>query len=311
MTDLKSYFNAVQRLEGLIRGPAERHLTPQERKQAATQRLERTRYLLHRLGLAHINTDLIHIGGTSGKGSIATMCHAILLAQAQELGYSVGLYTSPYLQTATEKLRVDDALVSAEDFVALGESVLSQVDRVKLERLDLGDVQYTEAWLALVLSHFRQSEVRWAVIEVGMGGRHDSTNVIAPSVSVISSVHFDHLRALGPTLSDIAHHKAGIIKPGVPVVVGALRPDAAPVIERVASDQASRLLCAGTDFDVEVSHVERAYSIFDYRGLGFHLRDLRLNLGGLHQVSNAAIALAALETFAEVVGFTLTERAIR
>jgi dihydrofolate synthase/folylpolyglutamate synthase len=149
------------------------------------------------------------------------------------------------------------------------------------------------------------------VVEVGMGGRYDATNVIMPRVSVISTVHYDHMRVLGDTLEEIAYHKAGIIKPGIPAVIGQVPAAALPVITAEARRCEAHTVQLGREFSYEAIEVSQQGGRFSYRGLGLALDDLHLGLLGQHQFANASAALAAVELFADELGIGLDEAAIR
>lgn len=223
--DYTAYQRGLAALNGLIRGERAGNDTPIDRRARAVHRMERTRRVLDALGRPQDTYATIHVTGTSGKGSTAAAIAAILTAA----GYRTGLRTSPYLQVATEKLQISHRLIDGGTFASAVDTVFGAASR-----LGLAPLVYTEAWAALSYLWFAQRQVDIAVIEVGAGGRFDTTNVITPEVSVITSVGMDHVVTLGPTLRDIAWHKAGIIKPGRPVVIGDLRAEALTVIEQEA-----------------------------------------------------------------------------
>jgi len=291
--------NALTRLEGLITKPAE---SPEDREQG----LWRSRHLLAQLGDPQRQMDLIHIGGTSGKGSVTMICEAIL----GEHGFRVGVHTSPYLQTPLEKSRVDGMLIGAEETIRLTDEIMQAVENVAAST-DLEKSHYAEAWLGIALRHFVERECKTGVIEVGMGGRFDSTNVIGPKVSVINSVHYDHVRVLGETLEEIAWHKAGIIKQGVPCVVGEMTPQALRVIEEEAKQAPTRLIKVGRDVTYQLHSTSVSGTTFDYQGIGLAIDTLRVGLLGAHQAANASAALAAVELYAAETGLALNEEAIR
>jgi dihydrofolate synthase / folylpolyglutamate synthase len=164
----------------------------------------------------------IHVAGTNGKGSTSSMLASIL----QEAGYKVGLYTSPHLKDFRERIRINDEMIS-EEFV---------VDFIVSNKVffEVNQLSFFEMTVGLAFDYFAKEEVDVAVIEVGMGGRLDSTNVITPLVSVITNIGFDHTQFLGDTLAQIASEKAGIIKPNIPVVIGEFVADTKPVFESVA-----------------------------------------------------------------------------
>jgi dihydrofolate synthase/folylpolyglutamate synthase len=298
---------ALKRFEKLITRDAESLDDPQERQAEFQRRLERTRRLMAFLGDPQDRLDMIHIGGTSGKGSVAMMCEAILHAS----GARVGTHTSPYLQTPLEKVRVDGELAAAEEVIALTDTVMDGVGQLQAGAAYLGAPHYAEAWLGLALRHFADRGCKIGAVEVGMGGRFDCTNIVTPRVSVISTVHYDHTRVLGDTLAQIAYHKAGIIKPGVPVVVGEAPAEAMAVIEEEATRNGARLIRVGQDIHYRPIQISECGGRFDYRGLGVSFDDLTVGLRGAHQIANAAVALAALEICAQACGIDLDERAIR
>lgn len=225
-TDYIEYQRGLAALNSLIRGERAGPDASWDRRERAVRRLERTRRLLAALGRPQDAYETIHVTGTSGKGSTAAAIATMLTAA----GYRTGLRTSPYLQVATEKLQISNRLIDGISFAAVVDEILGVATRIGLAPLI-----YTEAWAALSYLWFAQRQVDIAVIEVGAGGRFDTTNVITPEVSVITSVGMDHVVSLGPTLADIAWHKAGIIKRHRPVVIGDLRPEAMAVIEHEAA----------------------------------------------------------------------------
>jgi dihydrofolate synthase/folylpolyglutamate synthase len=299
---------ALNRIESLITRPAESYSDPAERAAEFQRRLERTHRLMECLGAPHRTLNAIHIGGTSGKGSIAMLCESVL----REAGLRVGTHTSPYLQSSLEKVRVDGSLLTPQDAVALADEVMACVEAVHTRWAWLGAPHYAEAWLGMALAHFQKQHCEVGLVEVGMGGRYDCTNIITPSVSVISTVHYDHTLVLGETIAEIAYHKAGIIKPGIPVVLGEVASDEAVAqIEAEAHHRGARLLRLGREIQVRPSGFSLEGGTFSYRGVNIKLDDLRVGLLGRHQVANAAVALAALEVFSSTHGVSLDEEIIR
>ena len=223
--DYPEYQRGLAALNSLISGERAGPDTPRDRRERAVRRLERTRLILDALSRPQDAYATIHVTGTSGKGSTSAGIAAMLTAA----GYRTGLRTSPYLQVATEKLQISHRLIDASSFARAVDDVFEVATR-----LGLAPLVYTEAWAAISYLWFAQRQVDIAVIEVGAGGRFDTTNVITPEVSVITSVGLDHVVSLGPTLADIAWHKAGIIKRHRPVVVGNLRPEALSVVNHEA-----------------------------------------------------------------------------
>ena len=224
-------------------------------------KLDRMREMLRLLGNPQQSVPIVHIAGTKGKGSTAAMIASILSAA----GRRTGLFTSPHLERVEERMIVDGNICEAEEFaelVRLVRPVVETMDRAAAERNppELGPT-YFEILTAMALLHFTRQKVDAAILEVGMGGRLDSTNVCQPLVSIITSISFDHTKQLGDTLAAIAAEKAGIIKPGVPVVSGIVEEEPRRVIREIAQRQGSRLVELGVDFDFDyrpASHAEQA-----------------------------------------------------
>ncbi len=192
-------------------------------------RLARTRRFLDVLGDPFARFPIVHVGGTSGKGSTATAIASILDAA----GYKVGMHTSPYLQVATEKLWVGGELIGPGEFADRVDEVFAEYD--SWLRAGGEVLTYGEFWVALVARHLAHESVDIGVIEVGAGGRFDLTNVVMPVVSVVTSIGLDHTVTLGPTLGEIAWHKAGIIKAGAAAITGAVGAESLSPIEAEAA----------------------------------------------------------------------------
>ncbi len=267
-------------------------------------KLDRMVRFLARLGNPQVGLNIVHIAGTKGKGSTAAMIASVLTAA----GYRTGLYTSPHLDRVEERLRIDGSQVAGDDFVELIERIrpiVAELDAVAAEELPPSHgPTYFEIVTAMALVYFADNRVDWAVLEVGLGGRLDSTNVCAPAVSVITSISFDHTKQLGTTLAAIAAEKAGIIKPGVPVVSGVVADEPRAVIRQMAAQRGCRLVERGVDFDVTYRPGTRASPAEPCSSIDFasrlprraqSLRNVELSLLGEHQAANAAVALATLE----------------
>jgi dihydrofolate synthase/folylpolyglutamate synthase len=240
--------------------------------------LDNIRQLLARLHHPEQSYSVIHVAGTNGKGSVC----AALARTLTGAGARTGLYTSPHLHSFTERIQVDGQPVAEQAVVALVQ---------ELRRLGQGvPATFFEFTTALALRYFQLQQVDWAVLEVGMGGRLDATNAVTPALSIITPVSVDHAEHLGRTLESIAREKAGIIKPGVPVVVGRQEPDALAAIEAVAAQLQAPLYLAGRDFKM----VARDDG-FDYEGRTMTMEGVRPHLAGRHQYDNLSLALAALE----------------
>jgi dihydrofolate synthase/folylpolyglutamate synthase len=268
-----------------------------DRYQAAKIDADRPRRLLALLGRPQERFPSIHIAGTKGKGSVAAMCAACL----RLAGLRVGLYTSPHLREFRERIRIlspDDAdgRVSEEAFVAV-------MDRVRPGVEATPGITWFEIVTAIAFDHFAAAAVDVAVVEVGLGGRLDATNVLTPLVSVITSLSLDHTQLLGDTLPQIAAEKGGIIKPGVPVVTAGQAPEALATLAQIAAERGAPLTVVGRDWPYEVVR-SREGGVARQRivaGGGPEPRlippgaSFAVGLPGEHQTLNAAVALAALE----------------
>ena len=234
--------------------------------------LDNIRALLARLGNPQQAFRSIHIAGTNGKGSVTAMVDTVL----RRASHRSGRYTSPHLLDLSERFVIDGRPVSAGDMRRSAGEIQATIEALIAEGTLHGKPTFFEATTAMAFDLFRNARVEFGVIEVGLGGRLDSTNVIAPIVTAITSIDFDHQQYLGNTLAAIAGEKAGIIKDGVPVVVGDMPTEAYDVIARVAREHGAELIRA------------------DQRGRDYG--PLHLGLRGEHQVANANVALRVLET---------------
>ena len=255
--------------------------------------LSRMEVLLQRLGNPHLGIPTVHITGTKGKGSTAAMISSVLGAQ----GYRPGLFTSPHLHSFRERIQYMNQPVTEKEFASLVEELWPTVERMNGEE-SYGEVTTFELLTAMAFTHFKGQGADVQVVEVGLGGRLDSTNLVKPSVCVITSISLDHTHILGDTVEQIAEDKAGIIKPGSVAVVGPQVPQAMGVIERVCREKEVPLVSV----ERECSWTRRAA---DLDGQSFRLStswgefDLWTPLLGGHQLENAATALAALQMMAQ------------
>ncbi len=277
--------------------------------------LGRMRAFAARLGNPHRAYPVIHIAGTKGKGSVAALCARAL----REAGYRVGLYTSPHMQEFTERIRVDGKPISPQALAALVEEIKPHVAAVP--RLTTFEII-----TALAFWHFARREVDAAVIEVGLGGRLDATNIVEPVVSVITSLSYDHAAILGDTLAQIAAEKAGIVKEERPVVLAPQKEEALRSVARIAAERRAPLIQVGVDWlyaplsrslegqTMLVWSADEQPLVDAYIESGgdaeWEPTRLQLSLLGYHQVVNAATAFAALQVFREA-GFSLPLRAIQ
>lgn len=254
-----------------------RSATPQDLK------LERMRAILRRLGQPQDRLRLVHVAGTKGKGSTCAMLAAVLQAS----GYRVGLFTSPHLEHVSERVQVDSVPISAAELTARLEEIRPVVEAVERQG---PPATFFEISTAVGFLHFLYRRCDLAVIEVGLGGRYDSTNVCLPMLAVITNIGYDHMAQLGSTLEAIAYQKAGIIKRGRPIISGERQAGPRAVIRSVAAEQGAPLF--------EIGEAERQAA-----------RRYRLGLVGEHQRENAAIVLAVVEHLRQA-GLHIPERAV-
>lgn len=280
-------------------------------------RLDRMRELLARLGSPHANQQIVHVAGTKGKGSTATLIAAMLTNS----GKRTALYTSPHLHHVEERFAIDGRPCSQQelaDLVALVRPVVEHLDQEETAAGRTGPT-YFEITTAMAFLHFARQKVDATVLEVGLGGRLDSTNVCQPLVSVITSISFDHMEQLGNTLAQIAGEKAGIIKPGIPVVSGVTNVEPRAVIRAVAAANGSKLTELDRDFAVQYRPAasrcfEAPLATVDFRQTGpsvaWELMEARLGMVGQHQARNAAVALATVCELRKL-GWPIGEESIR
>ena len=269
--------------------------------------LERMSLLMQRLDNAHLDTPTVHIAGTKGKGSVSAMIASILTAQ----GYAVGMYSSPHLHSATERIRVNMQPIAQAQFAAVVQRIWRIVEQVGANG-GYGGVTTFEALTAMAFTHFSQIQADFQVIEVGLGGRLDATNIVAPQVCAITSISLDHTATLGDTIAQIAYEKAGIIKPNIPVIVAPQPSEAMAVIRRIAAERAAPLLSVEERFSWQQTHPQTGA---DIRTQAFRLTSprrayaLETPLLGDYQLENAAVAVAIAETLTEQ-GVTLSPQSI-
>jgi len=259
-----------------------------------TYDLRRVDDLLSRVGDPHLAAATVHVAGSKGKGSVAAMCASALTAS----GYRTGLYTSPHLHDVNERMRIDGQLVTNDELVTLVDRLRPEIEAVNREA-KYGRLTTFEILTALGFCHFASHAVDFQVIEVGLGGTLDATNVVRPEVAVITSISLEHTDVLGDTIAEIATEKAGIIKPGCPVVISPQEPEAAAVIEAVCHRQNAELIrVGGGDVSGDVTWHDPTHNSVrqTFRVTGRRAEyDLSIPLLGRYQLDNATAAVAALE----------------
>lgn len=287
-----TYSDALNTLYGFINYELKR----QDQLPKEALNLDRPRQLAALMGNPENRYPIIHVAGTKGKGSVCAMCVAML----QTAGYKVGLYTSPHMQDFRERFQINGQVISQEQLAQIVfdlKPVFAQVE----------GLSWFEATTALAFEYFAREKVDIAVIEVGLGGTLDSTNIVTPIVSVITSLSFDHTHVLGNTIGEIAGQKAGIIKSGIPVVSAPQPADGQAVIEKVASEKHASLTIVGREWQVESSPLALDGQKFTIQH-GDTEKIYTTNLIGEHQAINAAVALAAIEQVNQA-GFSISPEA--
>jgi dihydrofolate synthase/folylpolyglutamate synthase len=276
--------------------------------------LKRMDDLMAALGHPERQYPILHVAGTKGKGSVSAMCESVIRAA----GYRVGLYTSPHMHDYAERIRVNGMPIAHQDLIELINEIRPVIESIK-------ELTTFEITTALGFLYFARQQVQAAVIEVGLGGRLDATNITQPVVCVITSISYDHMQILGNTLAEIAGEKAGIIKPGIPVVVAPQHEEARLEIERIARERKAPLIEVGAAYHFAAQEgTLRGQSLTVWRdsdpaqllpaagewGTQVNPARISIPLLGMHQVENAATAFAALDEF-QKAGLPLSSQAIQ
>lgn len=267
----------------------------------ARRGMARMRDLLAHLDNPHRATPTVHIAGSKGKGSTANF----IASAARSAGLRVGIYTSPHLHRFPERIAVGGRPLPDSEFARIAEKVAVAASARDSAAPEMGTVTTFEFLTAMAFLAFASEQCDLAVIEVGLGGLYDATNVLTPVVSVITRIDLEHTAVLGPTYADIAFQKAGILQPGVPCVSSPQRPDAAEVIAAVAAERGAPLLIGGRHWSWEGS-----WDNFRTAGPWGDWAGLSLGIPGVHQIENACTALAALHDI-NAAGLVIPEDAAR
>ncbi len=266
--------------------------THQDDLKAENFDLDRMRSFLDRLGNPQEDYRSLHVAGSKGKGSVSAFCSSVLV----EAGYKTGLYTSPHLKDFEERIQINHQPMARADLVQVMDEIKPTIESIP--RLTTFEIMTGLGYL-----YFSRQDIDIAVVEVGLGGRLDSTNVISPDVSVITALYLDHTSILGDTLPEIAREKGGIIKPGIPVVLAPQREEAAAVIRDIAQKMNSSLVEVGRDYIFKTISADLDGQTFLIGPSEERLKqdgaELNIPLLGDYQVQNAAVAYAALQTLVE------------
>ena len=261
--------------------------------------LNNTIQLLQLLDNPHHNFKSVHVAGTNGKGSTSHMLASVF----QEAGYKTGLYTSPHLIDFRERIRINGEMIPEENVVQFIDTY-----KAKFEAMELS---FFEMTVGMAFDYFSKEKVDIAIIEVGMGGRLDSTNLITPELSIITNIDFDHMKFLGDTRAKIAYEKAGIIKPGIPVVIGETHPETEQVFIDNAKEGNSPIYFADQIFDCDKIHIEsNTTQQFDvWKNSELYMEALEIPLMGNYQQKNLTTVMCSLDLLRGK--FDLTEDHIR
>lgn len=285
-----TFSEALEYLYSFINWEVERHV----RYSPEVMTLDRPRRVMEVFGNPHEQYPILHITGTKGKGSVGAMAASALQAS----GLKVGLYSSPHLQDFRERFRVNNRLIPEDEFTLLVNDMRPVLDTIP-------DITWFEVTTALAFLYFAREQADAAVIEVGLGGRLDATNIVTPVASAITSISYDHMHLLGNSLASIAREKGGIIKPGVPVISAPQPQEALDVLAEIAGQRHAPLVLVGRDWLYEAGDLSPYCQPFRAGRAGEPLREYATALPGEHQALNATVALAALDVLRQAgVGVT-------
>lgn len=264
-----------------------------------------TRHILNLMGNPHEDYGTIHVGGTNGKGSTSAMIASIL----QAAGYKVGLYTSPHLEDFRERIKVNGDMIPVEDLTRL----LNKIEVLFSRMLDYPErmpLRFFDIVTAACFKYFQEQSVDYGVIEVGLGGRLDATNILNPLISVITNIGFEHVNILGPTLEDIAYEKGGIIKPNSVLVTAEERDNVFNVFKEKAHAIGTTIVRVTESTSSEKKAVSCEGQVFNLTTENARYDDLVVPLFGDHQITNAATAISAAEEL-QKKGIAITMEAVR
>lgn len=268
--------------------------------------LERMEWMMEKLGHPERRIKAVHIGGTNGKGSTVTFLRSVL----QEAGYSVGTFTSPYFERFNERISLNGTPIGDEDLVQLANDIYPLA--VELEQTELGGPTEFEIITAMAFQYFGHVRpVDLVLFEVGLGGRYDSTNIIYPVLSIITSIGLDHTAILGDTYEKIAFEKAGIIKPGISVITAVKQEEALAVIQDKASGLKSPVYQLGKEFTISDHKSLVQGEFFSLKTVFQNFPDLKTGMSGKHQTENASLAVMAAELLNKFYSFLIEEEHIR
>ncbi len=308
---LTEFRRQYQWLLSLVTDPSgARYFTPktkQQRLQEFEEQLARTADFLHFIGDPQARFNAIHVAGTSGKGSVVSLLAAVLAAS----GLKTGCHISPYLQVPNEKLVVDGRMISPSGFSALVGKFQGEYRRWQQAGGRFDSLKYVEAWAVLTYMWLAASGVEWGVVETALGGRYDPTNVLPSKLAVLTNINYDHTEVLGESLSEIAGHKAGIIKPGGIAITAETKAEPLAVFRREAQDKGARLYELGKDYSYQVETVDNKGVRVSVSGPYHSYPHLHVPLTGLFQPLNVSLAVAALDVLRHEYQLPLNQESVQ
>ena len=260
--------------------------------------MQSAKIILDQLGNPEKKTKFIHFAGSNGKGSTLNATRELLM----EHGLTVGAFISPHFERANERITINKKQISDEDFLRIANRITAIIG----EKLNSQFPSFFEFMTLIALQYFSEQQIDVALLEVGIGGKLDSTNVITPEISVITTISLEHTDMLGDTYAQIASEKAGIIKCGKPVVIGVKNSEALATIKQVAHEQNAPIFVLGEQFTVK----SRDFGRFDYKGSTL-IENIELAMVGEHQVNNAALAITAAQLFVDVLDAEKIKKALK
>ena len=267
--------------------------------------LENIKYLLFLLGDPHKKLKIIHIAGTNGKGSTCSLISSIL----QSDGYKVGLYTSPHLVDFTERIKINDKSINREKVSELLERIKPSIEKVA-NTPSYGHPTFFEVITSMAFLYFFEEQIDFLVLEAGLGGRLDATNICEPLISVITHIDYDHMDKLGNSLKEIAREKGGIIKSGGIVISSRQYNEASKEIEKIANEKNSLIYSTGKEINYKIVKSDIKGVIFNLKGIYHNYKNLHTPLLGRHQADNATTAITTIEAL-KIKGINISEKAIR
>lgn len=307
---LNDYSAHMEWLNSLITDKTGAHYLQEKRREAQMaefrETLARTTDFLDFAGRPQEKFNSIHVAGTSGKGSVVSFISSIL----QNCGLRTAHHVNPFLQVCTEKLIRNGQRIALTEFNELVNNFRALYNRWQSAGRAYDSLKYHEAWTALALVWFANVQAEWAVVETGVGGRFDPSNVLPSKLAVITNVDYDHVQVLGPTIEDIAYHKAGIIKKGQPALTASTRPEVMEVLTSEAQSQNSPLFCIGRDFRFQIHNVDDQGLDLSVEAPYHRYANLHVGSLGLFQAENVALAVSAVDVLAKHYGLSLTKDGI-